>query len=185
MKKQQMPSPEKYIAANGRELPYHSCLINDNWEETGIASIVLSKKMPSGKFIAGMYIVDLYCLGLKNTLYEFALDSAGYEELVNKVRSNYTLMECKITTAHNIIYGSIDFAEDLGFKPHKDFRITEYILDPDLIDDGIDNLKFGKDGKPFYCAGPYDDVTGILRTLRKNVGEGNFDFLTGEDELYY
>lgn len=86
---------------------------------------------------------------------------------------NVTL--CEIVKAHNIIYGGIDYAEELGFQPHKLFRITEYLLNPDLIDDGIDEIEFGKDGKPFFIAGPDDNVDRIINTLKKNVGEGNFD----------
>jgi hypothetical protein len=183
MTKQQNLSPEKYIASKGRSLPYHESLINDDWKESGIASIILSKKMPSGKLITGIYIVDIYCLGLKNTLYKFALDLSGYKELIEDIGGNYKLTECSLADAHNIIYGAIDFAEASGFKPQKDFRVTEYLLDPDLIDDGIDRLEFGKDGKPFYCAGPYDDVAGIMQTLKRNVGKENFDYVIGENGI--
>jgi hypothetical protein len=32
----------------------------------------------------------------------------------------------------------------------------------------------GKDGKPFFFAGPYDDVERIRRTLDRKVGPGNY-----------
>jgi len=31
--------------------------------------------------------------------------------------------------------------------------------------------KFGRDGKPFYINGPYDDLGRVLRTLRRAVGK--------------
>jgi hypothetical protein len=30
-----------------------------------------------------------------------------------------------------------------------------------------------------YVAGPYDDVRLVMRTLERNVGRGNYDFLVG------
>ncbi len=121
-----------------------------------MASIAISKIMPSGKFIIAMYMVDLFYLGLKNTFYNFNLDKDEYNDFIEKLQSNQGQESCDISLAHNIIYGAIDFAEDLDIKPHKDFKITEHFLNADLITDGIDEIEFGKDGKPLYIQGPND-----------------------------
>ncbi len=177
MNKQQNLSPEKYIITKGNDLPFNECFINNDWKESGMASIAISKKMPSGKLIIGMYMVDVFCLGLKNTLFKFALDNNGYTDFINEINQRYSLIKCDLTEAHNIIYGAIDFAEELGFKPNKDFKITEFLLNSDLITDGINEIEFGKDGKPVYFAGPYDDTKSIIGILEKSVGKGNFDFV--------
>ena len=78
---------------------------------------------------------------------------------------------------HNIIYGAVEFAEDCGFEPHKNFTsTTEYLLDNVESIDYIEVAFGGKDGKPFFFAGPYDDSKKIMDTLTKTVGEGNFDY---------
>ncbi|MEJ7704145.1 MAG: hypothetical protein WKF47_10940 [Geodermatophilaceae bacterium] len=38
-------------------------------------------------------------------------------------------------------------------------------------------ITFGRDGMPFYAAGPYDDANAVMRTLTRTAGEGNFHFL--------
>jgi hypothetical protein len=38
-------------------------------------------------------------------------------------------------------------------------------------------LTFGREGKPFYVAGPRDNVQRILRQLEKTAGPGNFDYI--------
>ena len=38
-------------------------------------------------------------------------------------------------------------------------------------------ITFGKDGKPFYVFGFYDDPRSVIRTLERTVGHGNFDVL--------
>ena len=177
MKSNKKQSPINYIITKARELPYHECFINSIWQEKGLATILISKKQPGGNYIFAMYLVDVYCLGLKNTLFNFNYNEAEYEEMKEKLLNGPDeMVSCNIVKAHNIIYGAIDYAEELGFQPDKHFRITEYLLNPDLIDDGIDKIEFGYEGKPFFISGPDDNTDRIISILEKNVGKGNYDF---------
>ena len=180
MSKQSQLSPEKYIITKGALLPFHECYINEEWQEGGMATIIISKKMPSGKLIVGMYMVDTYCLGLKNTLYKFGYETIDYSDFLNEVNQRQKMIKCNLGFAHNLIYGAIDYAVELGFNPHKDFKITEHLLDPDLIDDEINNTEFGMNGKPLFVAGPYDDINRIIGILERNVGKGNYDYFLPE-----
>ena len=177
MNKQNQLSPEKYIITKGGQLPFHECFVNEGWQEKGMATLVISKKMPSGKLIVATYLIDSYCLGLKDTFYKFALDEFGYSDFLDQLNEQQGMIKCDLNFAHNIIYGAIDYAQELGFTPNKDFKITEYLLDSDLIDDGIDELVFGMNGKPTFIAGPYDNAKMIVSTLEKNVGTGNYEYI--------
>lgn len=170
-------SPAKYVKTKGSSLKFHECYINLDWKTKGIATIFISKKMPSGNFIPALYLVDIFCLGLKNSLFHFNLGINDYNEFKEKALNYEEMEDCSIELAHNIIFGAIDYAEELGFKPQKDFSVTEYLLDHDMISDGIDEIEFGKDGQPLYIAGPEDDVNKIMNILKANVGEGNFHFM--------
>jgi hypothetical protein len=80
--------------------------------------------------------------------------------------------------AHEIIYGGIEYAKQFGFRPHRDFDLSQFILDPPDAHPRTGKAEFGKDGKPFYISGPYDDVDAILRQLVRTAGEGNYHFMT-------
>ena len=177
-----MLSPKKYILTKARKLEFHECLINEDWTESGLATIFATRKMPSGNYLTGLYLTDVFCLGLKNTLYKFNQSEEEYEELCEQTgRSNQaSFVEISPTEAHNIIYGAIDYAEELGFKPNKSFSVTEHILDPDLIDEGIDDIEFGKEGQPFFIQGPNDNVPRIMSKLTHAVGEDGFTFIANE-----
>ncbi len=177
MQKQNQLSPEKYIITKGHQLTFHDCFVNENWQEEGMATVLVSKKMPSGKLIAGMYLVDTYCLGLKDTTYKFALDDIAFNDFLEELNHQHFMVKCDLNFAHNLIYGAIDYAETFGFSAAKDFEITGHLLDPSLIDDGIDEIEFGYNGKPLYVAGPYDDFKKIINTLEKNVGSENYDYI--------
>ena len=138
-------SPENYVKTKVRTLPIDSCFINNDWKEAGIANIFVIRKHTTGKITFGVYLVDLFALGVKNTFFNFNQP----EEILNDIlNENYIMID--YNTAHNIIYGGVEFAEENGFKTHKDFKkITQYILEPD--DEGIPiiAIEFGKGGKPF------------------------------------
>lgn len=175
-------SPEKYIVSKGTQLPFNDCYINALWEEAGLATILISKLMPSQKLISALYLVDVRCLGIKDTTYRFAISKVDYEEYKNDLIEKFQMQPCDLVLAHNIIFGAHDYAEELGFRPHPDFVITQHLLNPELIDDGIDQIEFGKNGKPLFIAGEYDNVPRILTMLRKNVGDGNFDFISNQPD---
>lgn len=49
-----------------------------------------------------------------------------------------------------------------------------------------EHYKFGRDGKPFYANGPYEDQArqqSILRTLERTVGVGNFHYMLGHSAV--
>jgi tetratricopeptide (TPR) repeat protein len=168
-------SPEKYIQTKARSLPIHECLINPDWQESGMATVLISRKQPSGNLVAGVYLVDVLCLGLKNTFFFFNQTPRYYEEeLKDLIFSHQEFEPCDYVLAHNIVYGAIAYAEDLGFKAHKDFGVSRYVLEEDDESVELLELEFGRDGQPCYIVGPYDNTSLIVGKLRAAVGEDNF-----------
>ncbi len=82
-----------------------------------------------------------------------------------------------------MIYGSIEYAAQFGFTPQEDFALSQYVLAPRGELEEPYHLTFGKNGKPFFIAGPYDNAARILRQLEKNPGPGKFDYFAPLDAL--
>lgn len=177
-------SPENYIKTQARSLPIAECRVTKDWENTGICNIIVARSHKNGNTTIGIYLVDLYCLGLKDAGYEFNFSPADYQYL----KKQWGDMEaCEYVLAHNIIFGAIAFAEDYGFKPHKDFAIAQYILEEDDENVPLMELDFGFEGLPFYMKGPYDDaakVNNIKNTLMRTAGKGNFTIIEDVDGLF-
>lgn len=168
----------KNIIKNARELPVHECLINPQWKEEGMASILISRKQTDGKLAFGTFMVDIFCLGLKNTFCNANITLDEYENVFKeKVYRLTSYIECDFDLAHQILYGAIDFARELGFEPQRDFRLSRYILEAPSEKYSSAHLEFGKDGQPFYIAGPNDNVDFIIRKLTERVGVENFNFM--------
>lgn len=174
--------PENFIKTRARELQLGNCYINFDWEESGIASALVSRKHTNGNVTLGFYLIDLKCLGIKDAFFKFNVAVDEMFDLVDQMNG----IEIEYEKIHNIIYGAEAFANDCGFKPHKDWAIGQFILAED--DDSIPliEIEFGEGGVPAFFVGPYDNpakVNQILATLDKNVGAGNYLFYNDEDEF--
>ena len=184
-KKSVLPSSYTFLNSKkkilkSRELPIYECLINAPWRENGLATILLSRRQPDGYVLYGVYLVDILCLGLKNTFCDADVSVRVYEADVRPaVSSNERLVECPVSLAHQIIYGAIDFAAQFGFEPHKDFGLSRHVLEERGKTEECEDVEFGKDGRPLYIQGPHDDAQSILRRLDSNPGEGRRDFIIG------
>jgi hypothetical protein len=128
----QMLSPENYIRQRSRGLPIHKCWITKDWREIGKTSIIISRKHTNGNISFCFYLVDLFCMGVKDTFFEFNTDERDLIERITENNGYNQFEEISYELAHNIIYSAIEFAEEYGFQPHKDFtRTTEFFLEED------------------------------------------------------
>ena len=181
-----MLSPENYIIQKARTLPLYECWINDDWEETGIGNVFVARKHSNGNFTAGLFLVDLKCLGIKDAIYWFNIYEQEYMEILGHAQSSLEMMKITYTLAHNIIYAGLEFAEEYGFLPHKDFKIAQYILEEDTDDIELMEIECGYNGKPAYIRGPLDNdakEAQVIAQLEKVAGPGNYLFVGGEDDL--
>jgi len=74
-------------------------------------------------------------------------------------------------------------AKRYGFEPHPDFSLASNVLDPPGTHPSEQQLEFGKDGKPFFIAGPYDDAHAIVTKLARTAGEGNFHYMVSWGDI--
>ena len=185
----QIQSPENYIRTRARSLSIFECLVNDDWKDNGIANVVVARKHTNGNLTVAIYLVDLYCLGIKDTMYMFNVSENSYREKLNGFPGGNVLSEIDYTLAHNIIFAAIEFAGDYGFIPHKTFTsVTKYMLEEDTDEIELIDIECGLDGKPAYIQGPYEDpatVSRILKQLDRTAGKENHNItiLAGEPKF--
>lgn len=172
-------SPKKYLKEKGKHLPIDRCLISDNYAGQGFTMCLIIRKQPSGKFAFGSFLVDRLCLGIKDSMSNCNFTSEQIDDLIEKMESNSPIKEVSPTYFHNMIYGAMDYASELGLSAPKDFYLAEYLLDENLVDDDIDEIEMGWNGKPFYVEGPYDNKQKILSALNQSVGADGFEYVVG------
>jgi hypothetical protein len=175
------------LIRRARFFPLLECWISATWQqdEPGLVEIVVVREQPDGNICLGMYLVDKLCLGLKNTFARTDIPRTRYKQEISTFFPEEEPEVCPPELAHQMIYASIEYAAQFGFTPEKDFALTEYILAPRGELKETYKLTFGRDGKPFFIAGPHDNARQIIKQLEKTAGPGNFDFLAMTPDMLF
>src|SRR3989339_365187 len=186
-KKNQLLSPENYIRTRARNLPLGTCYINDNWRNTGSAMIIVTRDHINGNITHGNYIVDLYCTGLKESNWIFNQNPLDFNDfMVHQLNENdlgFKMITTSYVRAHNIIYGTVEYAEELGLMPHKSFELSQRILEEDDDRVSLMDIEFGFKGKPlyFFRSKEQSEKNRVLAHLDKRIGRDNYYFITEEN----
>lgn len=165
-----------YKLEHAREYPILGCWIMQDWQEHGITPVVVVRQMDENRGIYGVFLVDIFCQGVKDALWKIDISLKQIERDMPRLCSGNPL-SCETSLAHEIIYGAVQYARKYGFEPHLDFTKASLILDPPETYPPSHQVNFGKDGKPFFVAGPYDNSQAIYNKLMHTAGEGNFNYL--------
>ncbi|HVC06697.1 MAG TPA: hypothetical protein VND98_03800 [Solirubrobacterales bacterium] len=138
-----------------------------------LTAIVARRRRHQRKITACVYLVDAYCLGVKNAMGPDEMDDRGLRSLTGFVFSAYAgpPESVPIDLVRDLVLGAAEYARGLGFTPHPDFEQARPHLGPWQ---GPSAITFGCDGQPYYISGPDDDPEHILRTLRRKVGDRGF-----------
>ena len=160
--------------------PVHECLTIDKLFELGIGPVILSRALPNARIGAAFFLLDVYCLGVKNAFFA-VMSPAEYREQVLNTPGGRLL---KITPAcgRKLVEAAEAYARNLGFSPHPDYRLAHSIFGEIDATACLEQFTFGKDGKPFFVSGPSDTPARcqrIIQTLTQRCGPDGFHYLAG------
>lgn len=141
---------------------------------------VLVARQEGSRLLVSSYLIDYWCLGVKNMMPPRIMGRSEYQLLLESSQERFeeALVEITLEQAQSIVYGAVDYAHSLGFEPHRDFN-TKAQIHLGLRPETLIPIEFGKDGQPFFMNGPYDDTARVIKTLEANVGAGNFNYVAG------
>jgi hypothetical protein len=180
----------RYYLQHAREYPILGCWIMSGWKKEGITPVVVARQQETDKVIFAVCLVDIFCLGVKSAYANADYPLGKFQKELPRMCANAP-EPCSVELAHEIIYGGLEYAHRFGFEPHRDFtaNFCNQVLDPPETHARNNHVKFGRKGKPFFVAGPYDDerrINAVINTLMRTAGEGNFDYIAslGETDLF-
>jgi hypothetical protein len=154
------------------------CLLTEQWRDPDeIIQILIARRGPQGQVATGVFLVDLGCLGVKNAHGEVSESVRAHRQIREQVQSSQQMGSASLHLVAKIIREGIAYADQLGFRPHPDYHQVKWVLgdaDPDACSEVI---PLGKDGKPFFIAGPYDNVPQVLTKLERAVGKDEFHYI--------
>lgn len=112
---QQFLSPEKYLRERARTLEIGTCYVTKNIDEAKMGHVIVTRRHTGGRISMAAYLVDMACLGVKDTFYRLRMEDWELDEFLDDRRS--TFRECSYEEAHNRVWGSVAWAEEAGIKP--------------------------------------------------------------------
>ncbi len=149
-----------------------------NHAASGLVGVVVARRHRPRRVSVCGYLVDVYCLGVKNALGPDVVNDRDLPAFLRTFFSAFGDVEAPIEApldlARHLVWGAVDYARELGFSPHPDFQPTCGHLG---TWQETSDITFGRDGVPFFVQGPYDNPAAVTRTLNQSVGDGNFHFI--------
>ncbi|MFE9934527.1 hypothetical protein [Streptomyces sp. NPDC005533] len=142
----------------------------------GLAKVLIARQERASRASVCGFLVDLYCLGVKDALGPVVMGSGS---LTTYSRDYFAAFDAPalpapIDLAQNLVHGAVAYAHALGFEPAPDYAdVAPYLGTPDIPAP----IRFGRDGTPFYFAGPHDNPSAVVRTLEATVGPGNYHYV--------
>jgi hypothetical protein len=134
--------------------------------------------LPTGEVAFGAFLIDRYCLGVKDAFGDIRT-RGEYRELVEHVAENCNLVKIPPADLRRLVEEAIEYARDLGFEPHSDYRRVQPIFGEIDLQEATEHFEFGHQGKPLFIAGP-DDMQRcerILSILEDRCGTDGFHYI--------
>jgi hypothetical protein len=139
----------------------------------GVALVIVARADRHDRVTVCGWLVDTFCLGVKNATGPAAMRGRDLPQFVRTYFMAFPAggLGAPIALAHELVLGAVEYAAGLGLSPAPAFAPTRAHLG-ELTDPRA--ITFGREGRPLYVPGPYDDSIEIMRTLESSVGSGGF-----------
>lgn len=147
----------------------------------GFGQVIVARFKLSGDAEVGVFLVDLYCLGIKNAFF-FQTTEQDYEtRLLARIDESGGGKEpLNPACARKLIEGAVQYAQSLGRAPHPDYKKACRVFGGIRAEECERTFTYGKDGKPLFVEGPNDSAAfaqHVMGTLTRRLGSGGFDFM--------
>jgi len=152
--------------------------------EIGCGYVVICRFKADGRCEAGYFLLDVFCLGVKDGAFESFSDFREFEEsLLNPIFRDDEPVRMTPAAGRKLIEDAVAYARNLGFAPGPDYKKASRVLGGITTTECSEEFVFGNDGQPFYIQGPSESparAEWIMQTLERRCGEGGFEYLLAE-----
>lgn len=166
--------------ANVASAPILHCFTTQDLWERGMAQVVVSRELANGFVAFSSFLVDRFCLGVKDAFCGFMAKSEYMERLYDETARRFELVKLTPSAARHLVERSIEYAKSYGLSPHPNYARARHIfgtIDPSASDR---EFEFGKDGKPLFVPGPHDSparCASIVGILEQHLGKTGFNYI--------
>ncbi len=183
-----MGNSENLLHRQALQSPIHECFIPENLfsPDLGMGKIIVSRKSPVNEVLVSVFLVDVFCLGIKDS-FIYLLTEEDYISGLMKTFGSENLKTGDPACARKIVEEAVDYANNLGFSPDKNYNSAKKIFRDIDVNNCTHSFEFGKDGKPYFMSGPNDSEIfcwKVINQLNKKCGADGYHFLTAMSDPF-
>jgi hypothetical protein len=172
LRKLRSRTPLSRIASEGGRL---ECWVTRDWREMGMADILVLGHAPGGRCAFAAFLVDLWCVGLKDTWGESDVTELEFhDQILDRWLERTDGVKLDPAIAKRLVLGGVRFSRQSGFKLPAHWDRWASIFSPLGSVQVADTSDFGKDGGLEYV--------GTAKFLRERlIGSTPEEFLRRPD----
>jgi len=156
---------EWLAAANA---PIADVYIPEGLFDEGLGSVWFSRRLEDGRYALSVFLVDAFCLGVKSTMYAILEPEKYRVHLENFLHiSEEAFVPCEPAYLRKLVETAVAYARGLGLDPHVDYKFAKLIFGDVNAADSDAHFSFGRDGNPYYVAGPGDSPAEQRRVIKQ------------------
>jgi hypothetical protein len=145
------------------DTPIQHCLLSEGLFECGMGTLLLARGVTTEHFKAGVFLLDLFCLGVKDVMFR-SMTGEELEEFSEVMGATAPLEPVEPSYARKLLRDLAIWAQANGFSPARDFAAVERLFG-DVSAEACDAaFQFGREGKPLYV-GDLSDAAAWRRRI--------------------
>jgi hypothetical protein len=155
--------------------------------DSGCGYLVVSRFKADGRVEAGFFLLDVFCLGVKDAGFHRFDSVADYQEsLLDRLFRDEDPVRMTPAAARKLAEDAVSYARGLGFSPGVDYKKASRVFGGITTAGCDEEFVFGKDNKPFYIQGPSDPparAQRILRALEARCGKDGYHYIVAANDF--
>lgn len=158
--------------------PIFQCMIPQALFVNGFGTTLIVRKLSDNEVIVGGFWLDVYCMGVRAAFLR-AMQMDEYNSTISSLHQNENFGLAEPSLVRALVEQSVEYAQNLGLKPHDDYEEARYIFGDIDPKECTDTFTFGKNGKPHFVAGPDDApkrCERIVERLKEKLGPDGFTY---------
>ena len=124
-------SPRRLLR-RARRMPFEGAWVQRGWQEDGEARVLIARTQPSDDLLFAGFVVDYLCTGIRESSYFANVNRETFQnEYLPRLYDGEPPLTISEAIANEIVWGSVEYANSLGFRPDSNFIEAQYILQPE------------------------------------------------------
>ena len=163
--------------------PITTCLVGGTIFQEGIGWVILARTLPSGTVGASFFLVDAWCLGIKDAFFR-TLPRGAFEENLERYQPQQSMENAPSAYALRLLQEAAAYASAFGLAPSDGYAKAALIFGD--IAPSADTFVFGQNGKPMFVSGPNDSparIRRIMAALAESAGADGYEYVLGVDGM--